>query len=625
MRQRSFLPNSKQSKVAVFKLIAVVVLVVIVARLFYLQIWHGRAFAEQAKNNRVRLEILPRIRGRLLDRHGRIVSENVLSYCLLFDAYEKEFVSDRAKVDAVLGSLDSLLGLDRLDDWRATVDKGKDVPFRPVTLLCNLDIRQISVIEERRTLLPGVRIVPRPRRFYPYGQLGCHLIGYVSEVTRDEIRTTGEDVYEPGDMAGRTGAEGEKESVLRGKNGKEYVEVDARGRRVNPTPDRPPLPPREPAVAGTDVVLTLDMELQRAAEATLDRFGSGAVVVLDPRDGAVLALASKPGFDPNVFSVGLSLEVWQELNRNPLHPLLNRVTQALYPPGSTMKVLTAAAALEEGIAHWDTQLEPCGGAYRFGRRVFHCWKEEGHGRLNLLEAVEASCDVYFYQLGIRLGIDRMYRAANRFGLNRRTAIELPDEKGGFYPSVDWYDRTFGKGMWGKGVVLNLAIGQGEILVTPIQLACLCAATANGGRLYAPYITAGEVPFGGKVPSVAAPVHRRPRALLGFSDVTLATLKEAMERAVSGPRATGRAASVPGVRVAGKTGTAQNPHGDDHALFIGFAPAEAPEVAFAMVVENAGHGGSVAAPAAGQILRQYFGLADTLAVTSHALEDSLAAE
>jgi penicillin-binding protein 2 len=625
VRNQSSLPSSKYSRARVLRAIAVVLLAVIVGRLFYFQVWHGKAYAEQAKNNRVRLEILPRIRGRILDRNGKIIVENTMSYCLLFDPFEKEFVSKKIQVDEVLTKVSRLLGMDRLDEWKALVEKGKETPFRPVTLFCNLDIAQISIMEEHRDELPGTRIEARPRRFYEHGELACHLVGYMSEVTKEEMKASLEDVYEPGDMVGRVGVEGNGEEALRGRNGKEYVEVDARGRRVEPTPDRPPLPAKELPLAGMDLVLTVDMELQKAAEEALGEGRTGAIVVIDPRDGAILAMVSKPGFDPNIFSVGLSSEDWEKLNSDSTHPLLNRATQALYPPGSTMKLLAATAALEEGVARRDTQLEPCTGSYKFGRRTFGCWKEGGHGRLSFFEAIEGSCDIYFYQLGLRLGMDRLAEYADRFGLNQTTGVELEGEKSSFYPNTEWYDQRYGKGKWGKGVLLNLSIGQGEILVTPIGLASFCAAIANGGHLYSPYIVAAQLPYGSGKVSVERPLHRKPRAVVGLSDSTTAILKEAMEAVVSGPTGTGRMAAVQGIRVAGKTGTAQNPHGQDHALFMGFAPVENPEMAFAVVVENAGHGGSIAAPVAREIVRFYFYGPDTLKVVSPRAEDTLATE
>jgi len=625
VRPHSFLPSSKYSRARVLKIIAVALLAVIVGRLFYFQVWHGKAYAEQARNNRVRLEILPRIRGRLLDRNGKVLVENTTSYCLVFDAFEKEFVSKETQVDEVLADVSRLLGMDRLDEWKAMVERGKETPFRSVTLLCNLDIAQISTVEEHRDELPGTRIEARPRRFYEFGELACHLLGYMSEVTREEIRASLENVYQPGDMVGRAGVEGSQEEDLRGGNGKEYVEVDARGRKVEPTPDRPPLPPKVLASNGRDLVLTVDMELQRAAEEALGEGMAGAIVVMDPRDGAILAMVSKPGFDPNIFSVGLSAQEWEKLNSDSTHPLLNRATQALYPPGSTMKLLTAAAALEEGAASRETQLEPCTGFYQFGRRTFRCWREGGHGRLSFFEAIEGSCDIYFYQLGLRLGIDKLARYANRFGLNQPTGIKLEGEKSSFYPNTQWYDQRYGKRKWGKGVLLNLSIGQGEILVTPIGLASFCAAIANGGYLYKPYIVANQIDYGSGKASVDRPLHKEPKALVGLSASTTAVLREAMEAVVSGPTGTGRMAAVQGILVAGKTGTAQNPHGQDHALFAGFAPVENPEIAFAIVVENAGHGGSIAAPIASKIVRFYFYGPDTSKVVSSSAEDTVATE
>jgi penicillin-binding protein 2 len=315
-----------------------------------------------------------------------------------------------------------------------------------VQLACNLDITQISLIEEHKSQLPGVRIEARPRRFYPHGELACHLLGYVSEATKEEIERSPDDVYQPGDAVGRSGVEDSREVALRGRNGKEYVEVDARGRRVEPTPDRPPCR-RELPFAGRDVILTIDLDLQRAAEAALGEERSGAVVVIDARDGAVLAMVSKPSFDPNVFSLGLSSAQWRDLDSSPLHPLMNRALQALYPPGSTMKLLTASAALEEGVANPATTLDACTGVYRFGTRGFRCWREEGHGILTLQEAIEASCDVDFYQPAsdwawtdgcVRGKVRPPGSHGNR---PRREAGVL---------SHQWYDRTYGRSGGARG-------------------------------------------------------------------------------------------------------------------------------------------------------------------------------
>jgi penicillin-binding protein 2 len=329
-------------------------------------------------------------------------------------------------------------------------------------------------------------------------------------------------------------------------------------------------------------------------------------VALDPRDGGVLGLVSRPAFDPNEFSVGLSPERWRELSSGESNPLLDRAIQGVYPPGSTFKVVTMLAALRTGVATPDTRLAPCGGRYEYGGRSFGCWKKEGHGSLDFIEALQNSCDVYFYQIGLRLGLDPLEHTARELGLGERTGIDLPQEKRGLIPSAAWYDRRWGAGKWRKGLLLNLAIGQGELLLTPLQLAMMLGEVAMSGRPLRPHVVK-------QVRGVAG--YREPhsdRARLDASDRTWAALHRALELVVEAGTAT--SARVKGLEVAGKTGTAQNPHGKDHALFACYAPADNPSIVLAYVVENSGHGGSVAAPLAGRVLAKLF-LPDSLQKTA----------
>jgi penicillin-binding protein 2 len=319
------------------------------------------------------------------------------------------------------------------------------------------------------------------------------------------------------------------------------------------------------------------------AMAGVDR---GAAVAIDPRDGGILGMVSRPVYDPNEFSHGLSQESWLEMSRGGSNPMLNRAIQGIYPPGSTFKIVTVIAALRNGVVRPGSHMtQPCHGSYLFGGRSFGCWKPEGHGTLDLVGALEHSCDVYFYQLGLRLGLPRLEATARALGLGERTGVGLPQENSGLMPGPAWYDRRWGVGRWRKGVLLNLAIGQGEILVTPLQLALMTAEASGYGRAL------------------------RPHVVLRVGDGTAGGDGLVVE---SG---TGTAARLPGVAVAGKTGTAQNPHGRDHALFVCYAPVEHPTIAMAIVVENSGHGGSVAAPLAGQVLRRLF-LPDSLQRPAH---------
>ena len=337
-------------------------------------------------------------------------------------------------------------------------------------------------------------------------------------------------------------------------------------------------------------------------------------MVLDPRSGEVLALVSKPNYDPNEFSNGISQERWGELSQGGNYPLFDRAIQAAYPPGSTLKPFVAMAGLAGGDIDEGTHFaQSCHGEYRFGSRVFGCWKKDGHGLLSLRDAVAQSCDVYFYQLGLREGLTNLSAFLHRIGIDEKTGIDLPQERRCLFPDPAWYDRRFGPGRWSKGLILNLAIGQGESSLTPVKLAQLTALVANGGSLVTPHLvraaTTGASPSrGGGAPTPATviplPADIPPRDL-HLPPRVMRLVRDAMGAAVEDVHGTGGSARIDSIRIAGKTGTAQNPHGKDHALFICFAPVESPEIAMAVLVENAGHGGSEAAPLAHQVLQAFF--------------------
>jgi penicillin-binding protein 2 len=463
-----------------------------------------------------------------------------------------------------------------------------------VTVVRHADPKQIARVEEHRALLPDVQLEVEPRRRYRFGPLAAHLLGYVGEVRDNE--TLGEGalaVYAPGDMIGRAGVEALAEEQLRGRHGRKVVEVNAAGHIVGALEEG-----TVPCVPGVHLYLTISQPLQSELEHLLAG-SAGAGVVVEVATGDVLAAASSPAFDPNEFTGGISADRWSALNDDPKHPLYNRIFQGTYPPGSTYKLVTAAAALEHKRITFHTWLKPCVGGYRLGNRVFKCWKLEGHGPLDLMGAIVNSCDVYFYQVGQMLTIDELAETARRFGMGARSGIELAGEVAGLVPTSAYYDQKLGKNGWGEGVMLNNAIGQGELLATPLQMARMYAAIGGDGYLYRPnIILARENVYGVRE---VRQVRRSAEPIC--APAVHAFLQEAMRQVVSG--GTGTLAKVEGVEVAGKTGTAQNPHGGDHAWFVAYAPADRPEVAVALIVENAGHGGSVAAPIVSKLLTTYF--------------------
>ena len=569
---------------------------IVVLGLLKLQVTDHDQYAELSKENRVRLEVLRAPRGAIFDRHGALLADSAPSFGIVFRPFPTEStrLAQVTRDPHWLARVSTLLQVDSAEVRRRvsfasrsgqTAVLRRDAPFA---------VR--AAVEESRAELPGIEVQVEPIRHYPHGILAAHLLGYAGEVTEQEL--TSRPDYRMGDLIGRTGIERSYEDLLRGRDGAEFVVVNAMGRRVSTLTEGPPQPP----VSGHDLVLTLDLKVQQALEDAMANVDRGAAVAIDPRDGGVLALVSRPAFDPNEFSHGLSWARWRELSEGGANPLLDRAIQGTYPPGSTFKVVTMTAALRNHVAQSETHLASCPGGMNYGGRWFSCWQHRGHGSLDFLHALQQSCDVYFYQIGLKLGLPHLEETAHGFGLGARTGVDLPQERGGLIPTVAYYNGRWGVGRWPSGLLLNLAIGQGELLVTPIQLATMLAEVTQDGRPLRPHVVQ-------EVRGVQR--YRPPRPVqtgVTADPGTWEAVRTALQMVVDA--GTGTAARVPGIGVAGKTGTAQNPHGKDHALFVCYAPADHPTIALAMVVENAGHGGSIAAPIAGQVLKKLF-LPDSL--------------
>jgi penicillin-binding protein 2 len=452
----------------------------------------------------------------------------------------------------------------------------------------------VSWVEEHKLDLQGVSVEVEPIRRYPLGEALCHLVGYVGEISQKGLEALSDRGYKYGDMIGETGLEKQYEEYLRGLEGLEFVEVDARGREVGPFPDRKPVA----ASPGMDVHLTINAELQMKAVEALANYERGCIFGMNPANGEVLVYYSKPTFDPNLFAVGISKEEWDKLSKMPSSPMWDRVSQSAYPPGSIYKLVTAASVLESGVATRWTRFAPCTGSFEYGDRHFSCWSV--HGRMNVVPAIVQSCDVYFYQAGIALGVDRLAETGLNLGLGKKTGIDVPDENSGLVPTSKWYNTRFGKRKWSKGVVLNVAIGQGEILSTAVQLCSMVSSIARGGVRCRPHVVSRVVKRdGSEVFSATGETER-----VALSDTTIAILREAMYGAVNQPKGTGALAASLNYRISGKTGTAEAPPREDHSMFAGFAPHEDPGICLVVIVENAGSGGSVAAPLAGRLLEHY---------------------
>lgn len=563
--------------------------VILVAFLFLVlgfvrfQLIQSEELSLKSDENRLRVFPLMPPRGIIVDRAGKIIADNRPFYSVSLLPGSDDLI--RRQLSLVAEVFPSAnIDLEKLSR-QAHTSAG-----HPVRVLERVSTEALAVLEEHRDRLPGLKIQSEPLRYYPHGSAMAHLVGYVGRVTQKEVDSSARGAYRVGDYVGRAGIEQQYDDMLRGKWGASYIEVDAIGREVGPFEGKELQRP----IAGEKLELTIDLDLQLAVAALFPDEYRGAVVCMDPRNGEILALFSSPTYDPNRLSIGLSPREWKALADNVASPIHNRAVQSAYPPGSTFKTVTSMVAMAKGLFDRGMPEATCVGGMYFGRRRFGCWKEEGHGRMSFVQGLAQSCDVYFYKLGVRVGLEELMKGAGALGLGEKTGVDLPGEAAGLIPTREWYDRFYGPSNWGRGVIMNLAIGQGEILTTPLQLARVYSVVANGGTLVTPHV--------GKTGNDDSGV-----TLTVDLNIDFDLVRRALEEVVGGERGTGSLASVKNgaVRVSGKTGTAENPHGEDHALFVGYAPSEDPRIVCVVIVEESGHGGSVAAPIVGKILDHYF--------------------
>jgi penicillin-binding protein 2 len=553
-----------------------VIFALLTIQFFRLQVMEHGTYQLKSESNRLRPVPLPAPRGVILDRRGRVIAENVPGYSVLLLAYR----TDSLRV--MLRRLEPFVVLDS-EALRRILARHRAAPYEPTLVVKDAPFALVSALEERRGVLPGLVIQTEPKRMYPDSAAVAHLVGYVGEVTEHELTTPLFAERRPGAIVGKVGLEREYEDSLRGSDGVRFVEVDALGRVVRD--EGAEALPTEP---GHVIRTTIDLDLQLYIDSIWPRQFRGAMIAMDPRTGAILALYSSPTYDPNAFVGGIPREDWRALNEDPARPLLNRAISTRYPPASTFKLATAIMALQRGLVRMDSRMpQPCRGGLQFGNRFFRCWKAEGHGSLDLVGAIASSCDVYFYQLGMRLGVANLLADGDTLGFRAISGVDLPGEIGPAFPaSTRYYDRVYGRGRWTSAVALNLSIGQGENAQTLINMVRFYAGLANGGHVPTPYVVA---------PRVAAPPPMR------LSDTTLLTVRQALSDVVQ--RGTARGARLADLHLAGKTGTAQNPHGADHGWFVGFAPAEAPTIVVGGIMEHGLHGTTVA-PYVARVVERY---------------------
>jgi penicillin-binding protein 2 len=577
--------------------------VVYLMAFWYLQVVKTDYYRRLSDTNRLRRVTLMPLRGVITDAEHRVLANNRIALNMLLD---REKVSD---LNAFLPALSRMILMSEAT-LRERLAKYRGRPaFEPVILKEDVDLSEAAYLESRRLELPMLSIEVESRRNYPYGSLAAHLLGYVSEVTDEQIRAEPSGHYAGGEITGRAGVERQYDGDLRGAKGWKQVVVNSLGREIQEVEEgRKPTP-------GRAMRLTLDLDLQKALEeAYADEAGSA--VFLDPRSGAVLAMVSRPAFDPNVFARRFSQDTWEGLVRDGRHPLQDRAAMSKFAPGSVFKVVMAIAAMEEGIAG-PGRIDHCNGSFRFGEKIYQCWaiRKGGHGTLAMREAIIQSCNVYFYRLGNDMGIERIARWAHTLGFGQLTGIDLPHEDPGTFPDPEWKRRFFAKDpVWHPGETISVSIGQGAIEATPLQMAVFASTIANGGTVYRPHVLrAHETREGIEEIRGEDEIVRR----ISFRPGTLDVIKEAMWGVVN-EDGTGSRAKIADRDVCAKTGTAQVFRASrdidadklpkdkrDHAWFVGFAPKDDPQIAWAVFVQNGGHGGTVAAPIARAVLQKFF--------------------
>ncbi len=606
LRYGAEISEAVRKKFKFFIILSVLGFLCLLMRVWYLQILKGDGLRELSENNRVRLVALPPIRGAIKDRNGEVLVSIRPSFNLYITP------EDSRDVDGVLGFLLEKIQFDK----KKVLKNIEEAPsFGNVLIKADVSREDVAFVEENNRNIPGVHLIVEPLRNYVYKDLAAHVLGYLGEISKEKLESQEEPDYQLGDLVGKDGIENIYEKELRGKKGYKEVEVDVAGRELRTLRMLPPQ-------SGNHLTLTLDLRVQQALEQLLasrdENLVTGSVVAMKVKTGEIVAIASKPSFDPNAFAAGISRRNWRKLLFDPEHPLQNKAIDGQYPPGSTYKMVTAYAGLEEKAITPESTIF-CPGYFNLGRGTYRCWKKSGHGRMTVYDALVQSCDVFFYTVGNRVGIDALAKYAKKFGLGNFTGVRLNGEKPGLIPSTLWKMKARNKG-WLSGETISAAIGQGYNLVTPMQQAAMMSVISNGGLLVRPFLVKRvEDPNGSVVKDFFPDLQKK----IDINPDTLSIIRKGLLGVVNAPHGTGQKARLKDVLVSGKTGTAQVvkmksyeenvPEEEipyrfrDHAWFVSYAPFEDPEIAVSVIIEHGGHGGSTAAPIARGVLETYFNL------------------
>ena len=578
----SFHPNDVVKRGRVASVLVTGVLLFLMGGFFRSQVLNHAKYDLQSKTNRLRELPLPAPRGVIFDRNNKVIADNVIGYSVSVLAMKEDTL--RAVLQRLTGTISITPA-----QIEQSVRRFRRAPSRPTVIIPDASFDVVSVLEEHRSQFPGLIIQSAPRRFYPDGPVVASFVGYVGEVSETELTQSAYADYKAGQQVGKQGLEKQYEALLRGKEGSQYVEVDARGRIVRNSGAQQDLIPE----AGPDLHTNIDLDLQKFVAGIFGDSLQGGAVAIDPQTGGVLALYSAPSFDGNRFIGGVSVQYYDSLRTDERRPLYNKALQGTYPPGSTWKLATTAIGLETGTVKMTDKMPiPCTGGMQFGSRYFRCWKPEGHGFLDLKGAIAKSCDVYFYQLGLRLGIARLVAGGVAIGFDKKAGIDLPEELRPRFPkTTEYFDNKYGKGRWNNSLVLSMAIGQGDNSQTILNMAKFYSALGTNGKAAKPQIKQGT-------PERVQVVQ--------LTDDQMEQIRQALVGVVTS--GTAAASAIKGVQLAGKTGTAQsgkfvNGKELNHGWFVGFAPADKPSIVVAVMIEFGGHG-TRAAAIASKIIQAY---------------------
>ncbi len=552
--------------------------VLLIGAFFRTQVVQHRQYVMQSEENRLRPIPLPAPRGIIYDRHGEVIAENLPAYSVSITA---------PNVDSLRSALAQLAPTLQLgqSDINNAIRRYRRAPTRPTVILPDASIDIVSVLEEHRLDFPRLIIMSVPKRYYPDGPMVASFVGYTGEVSEAELNDPKYANYKPGQQIGKGGLEKQYESILHGKEGVRFDEVDARGRPVRGEGPRPDLN----AEGAPPLYTNIDLDLQKFMVGIFADSLQGGAIAIDPNTGEVLALYSAPSWDPNKFTGGIPVEYYKQLLEDKRRPLVNKAIQGTYPPGSTWKLATTIIGLQDGVVGLKEHMPvPCSGGYQYGTRYFRCWEKKGHGSLDLEGAIKHSCDVYFYQLGLKIGLSKFIAGGIKLTMRDKSGIDLPEENQARWPdAIDYYNKKYGPRGWSNAEALNLAIGQGANSQTVVNMA----------KLYSAFAAKGQAPR----PEIAHLVPQRKqifRLTQQQDSVVLEGLKAVLEAG-----GTAGASAIQGLTLAGKTGTAQNTGGEDHGWFVGFAPADQPKIVVAVLLEFGLHG-SRAAHIASAIIGHY---------------------